>query len=158
MQKIVKTIQIFLLYIKNVKKIIGTIMSIKIYNVYVDNFFYALQNALEANRLIIWNQLRFLWNVLAWIMMYNWIYCFLQKLGYNIPFFGICLKSFDIYKGIQKLCTVRLNSKINVLINLFVKVCKLIISLILQLVYMIYQVANLPQTQIVNIQYTYKYM
>ena len=66
-------------------------------------------------------------------------------------FFGICLKSFDIYKGKQKLCTVRLNSKINVLINLFVKVCKLIISLILQLVYMIHQVANLPQTQIVNI-------
>ena len=90
--------------------------------------------------------------------------------GYNIyivscknlvttnQFFGICLKSFDIYKGKQKLCTVRLNSKINTLINLFVKVCKLIISLILQLVYMIYQVANLPQTQIVNIQYTYKYM
>ena len=125
---------------------------------YVDNFFYALQNALEAGRLIIRNQLRFLWNVLAWIMIYNIYIVSCKNLVTTNHFFGICLKSFDIYKGKQKLCTVRLNSKINTLINLFVKVCKLIISLILQLVYMIHQVANLPQTQIVNIQYTYKYM
>ena len=42
-----------MLYIKNDKKNDRKNNIDKIYNVYVDNFFYALQNALEAGRLII---------------------------------------------------------------------------------------------------------